>query len=580
MPPARQQSPPPPPSPPESVSPVALAQTAETQPNPRLIGVRGWLLLLCIQLTILSPLVTIGQIARLFQQLAPSFQSVAGLESFFVFVMVVTLVFLLASISVGVMLWSRRSGSPNFVRWFLLSTFAWLCLSPYTIYLFVRMPPGAVPGILAAALPELVMGFVVTFAWYYYLLKSKRVLANFGPAAQPARAGTSSRPAVATHLARSNEGKTSKGEVISIPKTAGILIALSAFCVIFLAITTRQFDDGPRYATPAPGYENSVAAKSGRAVGHGITIFVLAAIGAAIGRLVTLKARGDSRYSAPVVGGVIVALVVTAMTWIGADADRFVGGSMKRDISSLPEKEVAPKSIEELVEAQRRRIRCDASDAAALAGLEELRRRRRVMEGGQQDFKAIVLPRPDGQDWHRIALPEGIALEIPTNWIVTGTREREAIDAMGKALFPNSALKGRMGLGATLHGPGGKIQAQVGIRFYLNSAADDIHQADLDAATWEEIQQLDEKLRKGQELSSPKLSSWQGTRREKAGEFTSLLSEYAARFAHESFDRCFVRVRVYDGKLSFSLLLNYEESLGLALRPTIDRIISTLARAT
>jgi hypothetical protein len=283
------------------------------------------------------------------------------------------------------------------------------------------------------------------------------------------------------------------------------------------------------------------------------------------------------------------------MAWTGANADRLVGGPTKKEISSPPEQEVAPKSIEELVEAQRRRIRCGASHAAALAGWEELRWRRHAAQVSKQpefipfaelieseakqpvpkpSAEARVLPRPDGQEWQRVALSEGIAFEVPTNWIVTGAHEREAIDALGTVLSPNSTLKGRIGFGATLRASDEKkILAQMGIRFYVDSAADDILQADIENATWEEIQELDKKLREGHELSLPKPSLWRGTRRVWAGEFTSLQSVYAARFAHESFDRCFVRVRAYDGKLSFSLLLNYEESSGTSLRPVIDRII-------
>ena len=140
-----------------------------------------------------------------------------------------------------------------------------------------------------------------------------------GPPSPPEGVPTA---AVATHLARSNEGKTSKGDVISIPKTAGILIALSTLCVIFLALTTRHFDDGPAYPPSLLGYENSVSSKLGRAVGGAIFIFVLGAIGAGIARLVTLKARGDRRYFAPVIGGAIVALILTALVWTGATARR------------------------------------------------------------------------------------------------------------------------------------------------------------------------------------------------------------------------------------------------------------------
>jgi hypothetical protein len=102
-------------------------------------------------------------------------------------------------------------------------------------------------------------------------------------------------------------------------------------------------------------------------------IFLIGALGAGIGYLVTRRADGDARYSAPIVGGVIVALIFTAMMWIGANAGRFSAGPLRRDTGSAPEKELAPKSTKELVEAQRRQIRCAPSDAEALTEIGTIR---------------------------------------------------------------------------------------------------------------------------------------------------------------------------------------------------------------
>jgi hypothetical protein len=50
--------------------------------NSHLVGVRGWLLLLCISLTILGPLVAVGTTVRGYEKMRPNFSSVAGLENF------------------------------------------------------------------------------------------------------------------------------------------------------------------------------------------------------------------------------------------------------------------------------------------------------------------------------------------------------------------------------------------------------------------------------------------------------------------------------------------------------------------
>ncbi len=102
-------------------------------------------------------------------------------------------------------------------------------------------------------------------------------------------------------------------------KIAGMLAAISAVCVVFLALTTRALE-GPFTGT-APGYENSWGAYLGHSTGVGLFIFIGASIGAAVSAWLS---RGASRnpYFGPVTTGGFVAVLITAAMWLGSRAER------------------------------------------------------------------------------------------------------------------------------------------------------------------------------------------------------------------------------------------------------------------
>ena len=187
-----------------------------------------------------------------------------------------------------------------------------------------------------------------------------------------------------------------------------------------------------------------------------------------------------------------------------------------------------------------------------------------------------------GETWHRIVLPQGVSLELPSNWSVMDENGRRSVEqfvqSMGKW-----TIKGHAGLMSTLYSPSGKIVAQASFRFYSGNLSKTVAQADIKRATRSDLDQLQEKFREGLEKGAGKFGAkvwdWQDARKQDLGEFSAVVSEYKARFAHEEVDRRHVRIRVYDGPLSFSLLLNYEDSAHAHLRPVIDRIANSLARA-
>lgn len=146
-----------------------------------LVGVRGWLLLLCSILTIFAPLASAAALAGIFLHMSPHFAAVPGSQNFFVALALTVLLLNIGSIYVGVALWRRWPGAHVAARSFLLISFAVGCLAPFLVYLFVNIPAGQVGAIAVSAMPDVVRTALSTGIWCAYLHWSKRVRATFGP---------------------------------------------------------------------------------------------------------------------------------------------------------------------------------------------------------------------------------------------------------------------------------------------------------------------------------------------------------------------------------------------------------------
>ena len=139
-----------------------------------LTGVRGWLLFLCVSLTILTPLFSIAAMASEWRLTKPYFESLPNLKNGVMLEIACYTAVTFFSVYAGSRLWSIR---PNAVR-------------AAKIYLIVQMlvgliVPGAVAAIVSApgAASEVIKtafhGIVYFAIWYPYLCKSERVKATY-----------------------------------------------------------------------------------------------------------------------------------------------------------------------------------------------------------------------------------------------------------------------------------------------------------------------------------------------------------------------------------------------------------------
>ena len=148
--------------------------------DPKLVGVRGWLLLLCVGLIVFQPALTIRDLVELNGEMQRHSAALAGLDNFYLFVMVTSVLVTLASVWVGILLWRVQPGAHILARHFLLLRFAFVCLSPLSIFLFVDVPALGAGAVLGGAATEIGRTAINTVVWYLYLLKSRRVSATFG----------------------------------------------------------------------------------------------------------------------------------------------------------------------------------------------------------------------------------------------------------------------------------------------------------------------------------------------------------------------------------------------------------------
>lgn len=137
-------------------------------------GVRGWLLFLCVSLTILTPLFTIATMTSEWRLTKPYFENLPNLKNGVMLEIACYTAVTFFSFYAGTRLWSIR---PNAVR-------------TAKIYLVVQMlvgliVPGAVAAVVSApgAASEVIRtafhGILYFAIWYPYLCKSERVKATY-----------------------------------------------------------------------------------------------------------------------------------------------------------------------------------------------------------------------------------------------------------------------------------------------------------------------------------------------------------------------------------------------------------------
>lgn len=145
-------------------------------PRPRYQGVRGWLLLLCLVLTVSFPLLMSLQ---LLGSLRAEWRLLAHRPDLVVILVadgILRAALIACSAYAGVRLWRIRPGAVRATKGFLV------CLVAYSFIReavrFLTHPTGG--SLTEEAAKRLLQSFLIVAIWYSYLVSSKRVRATYG----------------------------------------------------------------------------------------------------------------------------------------------------------------------------------------------------------------------------------------------------------------------------------------------------------------------------------------------------------------------------------------------------------------
>ena len=133
--------------------------------------IRGWLLLLCILLTIWNP-ATLAVLA------ASRLGSVAPPSTLLLALLAVRLVVTSVGVAAGMALWHKRAGAVNLAK-------ASLVLSAIEVVGRLSTRAGLSEAPPGTRLPLAIALIAFNAAWYLYLEKSRRVRATYGLESRP-----------------------------------------------------------------------------------------------------------------------------------------------------------------------------------------------------------------------------------------------------------------------------------------------------------------------------------------------------------------------------------------------------------
>jgi hypothetical protein len=137
-------------------------------------GVGGWLLLLCVGLTVFGPILGLYNISSGYKDASPYFDVVPGVKTLFMIDVPLSLGLVMFSLFAGAGLWGVRPGAVRTAKRYLLCLLGYSLVTLMLPYI-VNMPK----EMTKLVVPELIKGTFKTAiyvgVWYAYLSNSQRV---------------------------------------------------------------------------------------------------------------------------------------------------------------------------------------------------------------------------------------------------------------------------------------------------------------------------------------------------------------------------------------------------------------------
>jgi len=183
-----------------------------------------------------------------------------------------------------------------------------------------------------------------------------------------------------------------------------------------------------------------------------------------------------------------------------------------------------------------------------------------------------------------VALPRGVSIELPRNWVVLSNSQRITLDTFVESRLDLSgiqALPSELPFAANHYDDHGRTLAMLNIRYYPEL---DLSQRDARGATSQDVKELDSELKQNaikemQALGMP-ITSWGGTTKAEINGITTFITDYRRASLRGTSEFRVRLVRVFASNESFTLTVSYLDADSILLRPITDRIINSLKLAS
>ncbi len=139
--------------------------------------VGGWLLLLCIALTIGTPLRSLYGISVSYDNMIQLQKTFPRLESIFYISSIIISAVMVLSVIVGMMLWDLKKDSVRMTKIYLIIFFAAIVIINLITFI-AGLPSEVSQAMIPSVLSGILQALVYSGVWYWYLSVSKRVKAT------------------------------------------------------------------------------------------------------------------------------------------------------------------------------------------------------------------------------------------------------------------------------------------------------------------------------------------------------------------------------------------------------------------
>jgi hypothetical protein len=141
-------------------------------------GVRGWLLLFCLGLTVFSPLITLVSLALGYNESSKYFGQFPGLLVVTVIDTFLSLGVMAFSVYAGIGLWRIRPGAVRMAKRYLLCFLGYQAIAAILPFM-AGLPSAANEAMIMQVAKDTFRSVIYIAVWYSYLNKSKRVQATY-----------------------------------------------------------------------------------------------------------------------------------------------------------------------------------------------------------------------------------------------------------------------------------------------------------------------------------------------------------------------------------------------------------------